>query len=283
MIGTLIPPTRELEHFGSGSMHLLLAHLFEDPFYVAHYQEQQREGAHIILDNSAYELGQSQGHGLRPLVSLALIVNADEIILPDAMEDSRTTAMLVGAAMQEMATMVMDTGTIPFRPFYVAQGENEKTYRECLRFIVNTHQLLFGDLPFTLGISRVYRRFEGGRERLLERYYSQLHEELGDGVAFHLLGWNEDVPAIARSFPWVRSVDSAEPFNWAFAGKDLHKLAEGEEAPARPDDYFDLTFTDEQREQAQRNCVRYLFACEGNSLPVLADNRTWVEPGEALA
>lgn len=267
MIGTLIPPTKELEHFGSGKMHLLLAHLFWDPFYVAHYQEQQREGAHIILDNSAYEQDTSVDV-MAELMAKARIVKADEVILPDAMEDARTTATLVGAAMQDMAATVIDTGDLPFRPFYVAQGENEKTYRECLRFIVSTHQLLFGDLPFTLGISRVYRRFEGGRERLLERYYSQLHEELGDGVAFHLLGWNEDVPAIARSFPWVRSVDSAEPFNWAFAGKDLHKLAEGEEAPARPDDYFNLTFTDEQREQAQRNCVRYLFACEGNSLPV---------------
>jgi hypothetical protein len=268
MKACIIPPTPEIKAFANDGdkMHLILAHLWSDD-YVQLYRQLGKAGHYIILDNSAYELQVSVD--LQELFRKAHEVGAHEVIMPDAMQDAEKTVELTGKAIHEMGLQALINGRPKFRPHYVAQGKSIVEYRECLGFIVRMHLTLFGDMPFTCGVSRVYAdKFHGGRYDLIAEYYAYLHERLGDQMAVHLLGWGDhldEIPRIARDFPWVRSVDTAKPINWALAGKELMKM-NGSPEPRRPSDYFDVELTEEQRELAKVNCTLYHMACHGADL-----------------
>jgi hypothetical protein len=275
MKALLIPPTPELARFAVGDMHLALAHLIDQVdqgrYYEEHYRRESQHGAYVILDNSAFELGES-GFSMPELLDMAAKIRAQELVFPDAMQDAEKTARLTSQAIEAFAR---EGAPERIRPMYVAQGEDIVAYSECLRFIVRMHLLILGPRPFTIGISRVYDEvFPHGRYGILQEYIEQLRAELvaqnlGDILETHLLGWSTlpDLAVIARSFPWVRSIDSSKPFAWAMANKYLHQLAEGEEEPQRPVDYFDTQLSGVQFQIAQYNVDRFAGAAQGHQLP----------------
>jgi hypothetical protein len=276
MIACAIPPTPNLDLVGECTdMHLILAQEWSDD-YVRHYRDLADKGAHIIVDNGAYELGESIPFA--EVLRRAHEVKATEVIFPDAMLDAEKSTQLTLEGIQAVALRMLEHGSeqLPFRPFYVPQGLLEVEWRESLRAIVRTHLMVFGDRPFTLGLSKVYAdEMSEGRVGLIERYLKELHEKLTVQFDLHLLGWGgdlEEIPYIAREFPWVRSVDTSKPYVWAMAGLRLHRYRGARvEEPHRPDGYFQYELSPDQRLIAQYNLERYRYAADGIRLPMYAE------------
>ena len=79
----IITPTAYLQKYATQShFHLVLAHLIDvDETYTKFYREMSERGDFIIMDNGAFELGQS--YEPSKLIELATRVAADAIVLPD--------------------------------------------------------------------------------------------------------------------------------------------------------------------------------------------------------
>lgn len=79
----IITPTAYLRQYaGQSGFHLVLAHLIDtDTEYTNFYREMSENGDFIIMDNGAFELGQS--YEPSKLIELAQMVQADAIVLPD--------------------------------------------------------------------------------------------------------------------------------------------------------------------------------------------------------
>lgn len=79
----IIAPTAYLQQYAAQSRtHLVLAHLVNsDPVYAAFYKLRSNMGDRLIMDNSAFELGQSFSPD--KLVDLGIKCGAHAIVLPD--------------------------------------------------------------------------------------------------------------------------------------------------------------------------------------------------------
>jgi len=79
----IIAPTAYLDEFAiKSNRHLVLAHLVDtDPKYAEFYSARDRLGDYIIMDNGAFELGES--YSPERLVDLGNECGADAIVLPD--------------------------------------------------------------------------------------------------------------------------------------------------------------------------------------------------------
>lgn len=79
----IIAPTPYLDAYARRSpCHLVLAHIVDnDPFYADFYKKASAEGDRIIMDNGAFELGES--YAPEKLLELGYRCGADAIVLPD--------------------------------------------------------------------------------------------------------------------------------------------------------------------------------------------------------
>lgn len=78
----IIAPTPYLEYTKMSKRHLVLAHIVDtNPTYAEFYAQRSREGDFIIMDNGAFELGQS--YAPDKLIDLGNRCGADAIVLPD--------------------------------------------------------------------------------------------------------------------------------------------------------------------------------------------------------
>lgn len=79
----IIAPTPYLEKYaGQSPAHLVLAHIVDkDPYYAQFYRELSERGDRIIMDNGAFELGES--YAPEKLVDLGELCGADALVLPD--------------------------------------------------------------------------------------------------------------------------------------------------------------------------------------------------------
>src|SRR5690606_30387063 len=96
----LITPTPLLNKFAVKSKyHLVLAHEYvKDEAYRQFYKERSKAGDYVMLDNGAYELGESIP--IRELYDIASDLNPTAIFLPDARFQTERTMQLVTEALQ---------------------------------------------------------------------------------------------------------------------------------------------------------------------------------------
>src|SRR6516165_8472920 len=86
----LIPPTPHLD-LGFTDIHLLLAHLCDDPKYLQYYRGRSLRGDHLTLDNSAYEQHGASAGGMAEILALSYYVQIDEVVAPDWIKNERKT------------------------------------------------------------------------------------------------------------------------------------------------------------------------------------------------
>ena len=242
-----IPPIPHLKDFGEGDFHLVLSHLLDDPVYHDHYKEQRRRGAWILLDNSAHEDG--VGADSEKLIYQALDIGAQEVVVPDVLDDADATLETSIAALESWNKMTRLKEEISnFQLMYVPQGENYERLVYCLDNLVKSHVYNARQqhlrLGFSLGISKDYEKFEGGLMRFLDEEIAPLHRAFaknGVEVQVHMLGWGRklwELSKIARKHTFLRSTDSAKPFVYGLAGIMLDPSKKPPEYPGRPADYF---------------------------------------------
>lgn len=180
------------------SYHLVLAQYCGDINYVAFYRERHYRGDFIMMDNGAAELGSSIGFDT--VLYRAGIVGADEIILPDVLDDYEATI----EASRKWAWKVPHK-----QRAVVPQGKTWEEWSRCMKDLI--------DLGCsTICIAKRYERLPGGRVEALK-----ILAELGllDKYNIHLLGFNSDpegeVQRAVDFYPDIRGCDSAAPMAYA--------------------------------------------------------------------
>lgn len=113
----IITPTQYLEEYARQSAaHLVLAHIVDtNPEYAEFYRGMSDRGDRIIMDNGAFELGQS--YNPEKLIELGHLCGADAIVLPDY--PGQYGAKTIAAA-EEWAPLIKSEG---FKTMFVPQSE----------------------------------------------------------------------------------------------------------------------------------------------------------------
>jgi len=185
-----------------------LVHLFdEDPEYLAFYKKCVKQGRHVLLDNSIFELGTAYDND-----SFAKWVNElkpTEYIIPDALEDS-------GKTIQQAKEWMKVYSDLPGKKIGVVQGKNYFEIVDCYKYLdgigVDKIAISF-DYSYYEDIVRHTNKYMSwmlGRAVLLSRL-------LNDGVIntnkpHHLLGCGLPQEfALYRSYDWIESLDTSNP------------------------------------------------------------------------
>ncbi|TFH10729.1 MAG: hypothetical protein E4H14_01930 [Candidatus Thorarchaeota archaeon] len=117
----VIAPTAYVPHYSNQSRtHLVLAHIVDtDPTYAKLYKEFSDRGDRIIMDNGAFELGES--YAPDKLIDLAKACGGHAIVLPDY--PSKHSRMTIEAA-EQWIPMIRKAG---FSTMFVPQSEVGET------------------------------------------------------------------------------------------------------------------------------------------------------------
>ena len=276
MKAALIPPIPELHRFGSGSFHLLLSHLMGDPRYFKHYKAQREHGAYLVLDNSAHESGIGERAGV--LLDQALALKAQEIVVPDCLDDAEGTIESGLSAIEHWFEGERREEARELNPalMYVPQGATKDDWVTCLSELIRLQMYAARKLQarqdFVIGVSKDYEVWDGGLEALLTQYLVPLRENAarrGIKISVHLLGWGRDLwklDELRRQFPWIRSTDSAKPFVYALRNITLnHDHSEPPKYPGRGKTYFVRNMNERQRVIARTN-VRVFKQLAGDNV-----------------
>ena len=265
MKAALIPPIPHLQEFARGPFHLLLAHLLSDRKYKAHYTKVRKAGGYLVLDNSAHEKGRGQDPA--ELMAQGLTLDAQEIVVPDVLEDWSGTVEAALCAHE----VWFENGAIDiirdYNPafMYVPQGETPAEWLLCFKELLRIHNFMAAKhglrRDFVLGVSKDYDVWEGGLDRLIYEFVIPARTDLaykGLRLQVHLLGWSRNLITLnelARRFPWIRSTDSAKPFVYALSGIDLvnRDLKNPPPYPRRKRSYFKTEMSAKQSEKAWNN------------------------------
>lgn len=261
MKAAFIPPIPHLNDFGDGDFHLVLSNLLDNPTYMSHYERQRERGAWILLDNSAHEDG--QGADPEKLIYQALHLNAQEVVVPDVLDDADATLESSVNALEIWNNLGLKEQISHLRFMYVPQGEDYRSLVYCFDNLIKAHiynaRQQRNRLGFSIGISKDYETFDGGLMRFLDEEVAPMHrafQKNGIDVEVHMLGWGRDLWAlneIAKKHTFLRSTDSAKPFVYAHSDILLDQPWNPPAYPGRPEDYFNVTLTEEQVRIAQIN------------------------------
>lgn len=149
----------QLELMDLGDYYFLLAHLFRDPRYRRHILEEERldPQREVILDNSAFELGESIDPG--ELVSLAFdLPRLDVLVVPDKLGDSaRTIRMCKDFVTDEIVRYLLEQRS-PWL-MVVAQSTKEDDVEELVSCVLIQEQVIktqIGRAKVVYGIPRRY-------------------------------------------------------------------------------------------------------------------------------
>jgi hypothetical protein len=263
----LICPVPHLRDYAGGEYHLALYHLLSNDEYRDHYA---RTGlfAYITLDNSAFELGEG-ANDVRALLDAAVSINASEMVIPDVMQKMDESIDLSLSCMEELALSraMSSPWANDIRLMLVPQAETIYGWGKALNILVQAHHQMFENRPFTVGVSKVYDSWPGGRVNLIERFVAPM-KALLPRMDVHLLGMSSDWVSLSQAalrFPWIRSVDSVKPFTYAMAGVKIpRRYGASPENPGRPEDYFTRTMTADEKHLAQYNIGSVMHRIQPN-------------------
>lgn len=271
MRAALIPPIPHLNEYGHGSFHLLLAHLIKRSPYRTHYRKERKLNSYLVLDNSAHEKG--TGEDAEDLLTCAGAVNAQEIVVPDVLDNADATIEACLSAHEvwyekKNSLMAMHDPAL----MYVPQGQTKEDWVRCMHELVRIHLYcsrrysLKRDL--VLGLSKDYEVWPGGLLDLIENHIIPLKRDLaqkGLKMPLHLLGWGRDLwqlNEIAKRHDWIRSTDSAKPFVYALSDIQL-VYGKTPVYPTRPRGYFGKRMTHDQCQISTANSLLFLKAAAG--------------------
>jgi hypothetical protein len=193
------------------------------------------------------------GEGPGRLLLQALDLGAQELVVPDKLEDSEMTLALARNALLSWYGSDGRLRGKDIRLMYVPQGRRPEDWHQCLIWLCNLHASVVSHWgapkDFTIGISKDYAVWEGGLLGLLQRAEKIITR---DDVEVHLLGSGHDYWAAADigEVYDIRSVDTAKPFVWAMNGMRMTPVSQQisirvpEEMPKRPENYFYTEFGD---------------------------------------
>ena len=223
-----ITPSRLMPTFANaGGVVFVLAHQYlRDEAYAAYVDEASKSGATILLDNGAYEFGESVQND--ELGQVAAAIWPDLLVLPDVRFDREATV--------ERARSAIDTFAHPSRKLLaVPQGKSEKD------ILLSYEQL--SDLTGVdgFGLYEEIGNVAGYPSR--HRFLSAMEDRglIDSNKYYHLLGMEENVQQVIRlsTLTWANSIDSCKPIVMGLNGVDV-QASSFIPYPHRPANYFAL-------------------------------------------
>src|ERR1035437_9290495 len=194
----LITPLADLDSFPhEDRIHLTLAHLIGPTNkYTTFYVKKKIAGDYIIIDNSAHEFRKPMPPAM--LLRRAIVVRADEVVMPDVPYKGPETVMLTDEALK-MWTKYMRVELEELRPqlMLVPQGSSLAEWRTCLFALIlkwqratKEYSALFRKQPRVSGLLAKYQDKVPGADsgQMIRDWLRPLHD---NGYPIHLLGWRE--------------------------------------------------------------------------------------------
>lgn len=225
----LIPP-RGLENYALRSkFHLALAipELMSRRTYGGMYARLSHTGDFVVLDNG---LAEGKPATVDELMSYAKAIRAKEVVLPDVMKAASGT---IGA----VKAFFKGTVSLDYDYMAVVQGQSQKDFFKCAEE--------FAKLPFirTLGIPRHMLTTLNQQAARID-FAHVVNEKYPKRFELHFLGtnptWVSEVRHTSKYAPFVRSVDTSMPFNYAIAGE---LLGINSKQITRPNHYFGVDWS----------------------------------------
>lgn len=215
-----IVPQNFLELTEQTDFHMALAHLIGAEGYEVYtnFFKNRRAGAFCILDNGVIE---GNPMPIETIIEKALLINADEIVLPDAYKNAEQTIKMVDDAINKLIEHFGEYEW-PFKLMVVPQGDSEDSWLTCAITLIGN----YGQYIDTIGIPKHLVDTTGSRDARLYAI-SNLADEIDlEGFEIHLLGcWKTPLEVLVISkaseqgiIPTVRSCDSAIPYVYARNG-----------------------------------------------------------------
>lgn len=203
-------PCKYVDKFPTVIEFILLHKLIDNEYYRNYYLNNKDNGKYKILDNSAFELGESLDMDL--LMEWAEKINANEIVIPDSYGDKEKTLKLMYEFLDKYPNCKFNLMAVP-------QGKNLKELEFCL------YEMTSNDRVHCIGFNKLWRKS-------MNTIYGFFHQTvLSVNKEKHLLGVN-------KLFEW------GLPFQHLFRSADSRILAQivlGEE------DIWDSELTEEQQ------------------------------------
>ena len=228
----VIAPTALLATQASRSnYHLVLAHVYEtDELYREFYKYCVSKGDFVILDNSAYELGESVD--VMKLKRIALDLKPTAMFLPDARFDMEKTLQLVKDAL----IVLKD---VPVKKFAVPQGKDLEDILQCYQ------ELSRMDID-GFGLYEEIGEVAGMVNRPQFLSYLERSGLVNRDKYYHCLGMEENTKVVEEigKFDWVGGIDSAKPVVYGLYGISFSEEGPRVPYPHRPKGYFDIVETE---------------------------------------
>lgn len=199
-------PIHSIDKFTKEQDYLfILAHQLENKKYFDYVKKSKK---YKILDNSCYELGES----IDPdkLISLAITINADTIIIPDKLFDKKRSEELYKIFLEKIK---------PYRKRFllmkVVCGNNVKEYLESLKEIVRDKNV---DI---IGLSQSRTMIVPSLSFCMIKLkkYSKTNKPI------HLLGLTSPYELIeAKEWSQIHTIDTGRAINFAFHKKKFPEM-----------------------------------------------------------
>lgn len=256
-----ILPMAHLKELEQDEYFLALAHMEDFPEYREFFQRKAAAGKHVILDNSAVELGGPEP--FEKYIKRAMSLSATQIMFPDIFKDPAATLEEARKAMKFMAS-------IPYRPMIMVIPQGNTT-AEWLENAANLIELQ-ADGPMghrcvhTVGISYRYNEMFNGNRLEISWRLSWL---LRSYQKIHLLGCAADPKkegAVALKLAHIQGMDSSYPALYAYHKLELTEKDFGQPRPSR-----DMNFATDEYDVGllRRNLETWWKACLPNEKPIL--------------
>jgi hypothetical protein len=218
-------------------LQMFLPHLFADQEYRNYVAYSE---GYKLLDNGAAE---GDTYDFQALNYLAQEFRINEVVIPDTIGHCDLTIEL--ARWSEGA----------FRPegvkwMAVAQGRNIQELLKCWRELLRLEHVDVIGIPRHINKWGPMQRFtllDALTRYTIEDFFAKPIHALGSH------SWVSEVAALA-TLKGVRSMDTSLPIHLAALGLDILYCSEGRK---RPENYFDMEWSDDRRELARRNVEQF--------------------------
>ena len=248
----LIAPIAHLDTLAiKSNYHLVLAHIYrESAEYRKFYKAMVDRGDTVILDNAAYELGESISDEL--LYMFAVELRPTHMILPDVRFNREATVKR-----GKEAYGYFKSKGYSWKLLAVPQGNCGSEILRCYNEFVDLSWVdgfgLYEEIgEVAMGVARheYLRGFEA-------------HKHFDSNRFYHLLGMEEAVEEVQElaKFPWVNGVDSCKPIVYGMNDIPITREGAHGEYPHRPKGYFTMSATNNPEynwKLAARNCDEML-------------------------
>lgn len=240
-----------------------LVHLFEKyPEYYKFFEDSVKQGRHVILDNSIFELGKA--FESEPFAKWIEKLQPTEYLVPDVLQNSQET-------INNFKNWKSNYNKLPGKKIGVVQGKSYEELVNCYNFMVNNADkiAISFDYDFYLQIGlgkNKWLKYADGRTKFLDMLIND--NILSETKPLHLLGCAIPQEMIYyRHNGWytynIETLDTSNPVQQGLLGIRYTDDGLEEKNTLKIADSFETVYEDDKIEIANENVKKFRRFCNG--------------------